>query len=94
MLNVPRQQQIDKPICCRDPFFSSRLWDLFEGAAELLASQALLGALRAWLLRGKVTIGHIERLHAEEQSSFAATARSRRHVESEFYAGHLNSLMA
>ena len=84
----------DKPICCLDPFFSSRLRDLFEGAAELLASQALLGALRAWLRCGKVTIGHIERLHAEAKSTFATNARSRRHVESAIYAGHLNNLMA
>ena len=47
------------PRCCLDPFFSGRLRELYTSPNKVAGSQPLLAALRAWLHRGKVTIGYV-----------------------------------
>ncbi|CAK0885973.1 unnamed protein product, partial [Prorocentrum cordatum] len=83
----------DTPRCCLDPFFSARLRDLFETAFDFASDLNVRKVLQAWMNRGKVTTGHIERGHGRDRVSFESTRRTRRHVEPAIYHSHCRGLM-
>eukprot|EP00959_Pyramimonas_sp_CCMP1952_P255935 5345650-Pyramimonas_sp.AAC.1 len=72
------------PRCCLDHGFSLKLRGLFPdpgGPQKLLDSDAAMGALRAWMNRGKATVAHVERMRAANKYSFKSSEQHRRHAE-------------
>lgn len=80
--------------CCLDPFCSRRLRSRFPTAASLWSSQSVRKAFLAWLTRGKVAVGHMERGHTENNASFLPTRKVRRQVEGAIYHSFLRRLMS
>ena len=82
------------PECDLDPYCSARVRALYTTAREMFDSLPLRKALAAWMNRGKVTTGHVERMHTYNQSSFRATRKVRRQVEGAVYHCFLRKCMA
>ena len=50
-------------------------------ARQFLATASIMQALRAWMIRGKITVGHVERTHSTDKTSFGQAKKSNRTVE-------------
>jgi len=87
------EQFFNTPSCCLDPFFSTPL-KKWAGTVEGLRSPTVLAVLRAWANCGKVSIAHVERMHAKNKAAFASAGGKRVSVEAGVYQAHLSQLMS
>jgi len=88
------------PECDLDPFFSRRLRDWIRDTAKRLKVDAadmlprIVDLLAAWVKRGKISIAHVERLHAQNKVVMAPGKKGRRvTVEAGILSAHLRRLM-
>eukprot|EP00959_Pyramimonas_sp_CCMP1952_P371707 7783802-Pyramimonas_sp.AAC.1 len=81
--------------CCLDPFFSRRLKMKYalQSASAVLESTSVTGCLRAWMEKGRVTVHHVESMHAQNRHSFQTDCSHRRHAEGALYHSYLRKLM-
>ena len=84
----------DDYCCCLDPYFASKLRRLFPTLELLVAARVPMRLLEAWMNRGKITSGHVERAHAEHNVSFVFTRQNRRrHAEGGILRSFVKKLM-
>ncbi len=79
------------PLCCMDVGFTEKLrtWCGNEAGFE---KPAVVKLLRAWASRSKVTVAHIERMHAFNKHAFRRSSDLVA-VESGFLAAYLRQWM-
>lgn len=81
-------------LCCLGVVVPVAMQRRYCGSPDgFFAKREVRDVLLAWMNRGKVSVGHVERLHAHNKMSLSTTQRTRRHAEAAVYHSFLKKWM-